>query len=140
MKRNLEQKRAEYALNTIKKRREEFQDNSKKRERYLTRVKNLPATIIMCGLGQTVATLLSVGKGINDNPDQMLYEDLKNWLCGDREGVIYQDKDLIKAVVNNDRKKYIKAQAEALKLLEWLKKFATAYLSEEVSCHETSII
>ncbi|MGI5859358.1 MAG: type III-B CRISPR module-associated protein Cmr5 [Tepidanaerobacteraceae bacterium] len=131
MKRNLEQKRAEYAFDTVKKRLKDFEGESKKRERYLTRAKSLPATIIMCGLGQTAATLLSVGKGKNDNPDQMLYEDLKNWICDNKEGGTYQEKDLIKAIVKNDRNKYIKAQAEALKLLEWLKKFATAYLSEE---------
>jgi CRISPR-associated protein Cmr5 len=82
-------------------------------------------------LGQTTATLLSVGKEEKDNPDRMLYEDLENWLCNNQEGGIYQEKDLIKAIVKNDRNKYIKAQVEALKLLEWLKKFATAYLSKE---------
>jgi CRISPR-associated protein Cmr5 len=131
MKKNLEQKRAEYAFHTVKKRFKDFEGESKKRERYLTRAKSLPATIIMCGLGQTAATLLSVGKGKRDNPDQMLYEDLGNWICDNKDGGTYQEKDLIKAIVKNDRNKYIKAQAEALKLLEWLKKFATAYLSEE---------
>lgn len=134
----LEQKRAEYALNTVKRRLKDFQGDSKSRERYLTRAKTLPATIIMCGLGQTTATLLSVGKGKNDNPDQMLYEDLKNWLC---DNVPYQnEEDLITAITDHNRSKYIKAQAEALKLLEWLKKFATAYLSEEGEKHEPSLI
>lgn len=133
MKRSLEQQRAKYALDAIKIRLKDFRgDKNEERERYLTRAKNLPATILMCGLGQTAATLVSVGRGKIDNPDQMLYEDLKNWLCGNRQGAPYQNEnDLIKAITKNDRNKYIKAQAEALKLLEWLKKFATAYLSEE---------
>lgn len=128
---NLEQKRAKYAFDTVKKRLEAFKGEKKKRERYLAKTKSLPATIIGCGLGQTAATLLSVGKGKKDSPDQMLYEDLKNWLCDNREVGTYQEKDLMEAIVKNDRNKYIKAQAEALKLLVWLKKFATAYLSEE---------
>ena len=137
MKRSLEQRRAKYALDTVKKREQEFGEESKKRERYLNRVKSLPATIIMCGLGQTVATLFAAG--IKDNPDKMLYKDLENWLC-DQEGTIFQEKNLMKAIVNSDRKKYIQAQAEALKLLEWLKKLATAYLSKEVSCNEPSSV
>lgn len=136
MKKTLEQKRAEYALNTVKKRLKDFQGDSKNRERYLTRAKSLPATIIMCGLGQTAATLLSVGKGKNDNPDQMLYEDLKNWLCDN--GPYQNEEDLITAITEHNRSKYINAQAEVLKLLEWLKKFATAYLSEEGEKHESS--
>jgi CRISPR-associated protein Cmr5 len=131
MKRSLEQIRAKYAFDIVKKRVKDFEGENKKRERYLTMAKSLPATIIMCGLGQTTATLLSVGKEEKDNPDRMLYEDLENWLCNNQEGGIYQEKDLIKAIVKNDRNKYIKAQVEALKLLEWLKKFATAYLSKE---------
>lgn len=136
MKRNLEQKRAEYALKTIKKRLKDLGGNKEKRDRYLTRVKSLPATIIMCGLGQTAAMLLSAGKRQSDNPDQMLYEDLENWICDNKENRIYQEKDLIEAIVKNNRKKYIKAQTETIKLLEWLKKFATAYLSDEVKSNE----
>lgn len=140
MKKNLEQKRAEYALDTIKKRLKDFEGESKKRERYLTRAKSLPATIIICGLGQTLATLLSAGKGKSDNPDQMLYEDLENWICSSSRGGVYEETDIIKAIVANDRDKYITAQAEALKLLEWIKKFATAYLSEEEVDYEPSSV
>lgn len=139
MRRNLEQQRAKDALDKVKRRLSDFRDDKEKRERYLTKAKNLPATIIICGLGQTVATLISVGKGKNDNPDQMLYKDLESWLCGDSEGAVYKDIDLITSIVKGDRSKYLKAQVEALKWLEWLKKFATAYLStEEGKSNETS--
>jgi CRISPR-associated protein Cmr5 len=140
MRRNLEQKRAEYALKTIKKRKEELQKDVEKRERYLNRVKSLPATIIMCGLGQSLATLLSVGKGKHDSPDQMLYEDLQDWLCNSEHGAVYKEKDLINEIVKNSRKNYIQAQAEVLKLMEWIKKFATAYLSNEVKSHDASAV
>ncbi|NMB41345.1 MAG: type III-B CRISPR module-associated protein Cmr5 [Firmicutes bacterium] len=136
MKGNLEQKRAAYALEAIEKRRSLLKGDS--RARYLNRVKSLSATIIMCGLGQSAATLLAVGKGDGDNPDQMLYEDLSGWLCGDRG--FLKNKNLIKAISNSDRKTYIRAQAEALKVLEWLKKFATAYLSQEVKANETTLV
>ncbi len=142
MKRNLEQQRAKDALDKVKKRLKDFEKDKNKIERYLTKAKNLPATIIMCGLGQTAATLISVGKGEKINPDQMLYEDLSFWLCDNREDAPYREEgDLIEAIVNNDRSKYIKAQVEALKWLEWLKKFATAYLSfEEGENNEASSV
>ena len=134
---HLEQKRAEYALDRIKERSEELQGDNKKR--YLNRVKSLPATIIMCGLGQSMATLLSVGKGKNESPDQMLYDDVEDWLCN-REGAFYREKNLIEAIVNNDRKKYVQAQAESLRVLGWLKKFATAYFSQEVKSDEITTV
>ena len=137
MKRNLEQKRASYALGVINKRKKELE--GKQRERYLNRAKGLPAMIIMCGLGQSVATLLSVGQGVRTNPDQMLYDDISNWICG-AEKMIYHEENLIEAIVKNDREKYVQAQAEILKLLEWLKKFATAYLSQGVKENEATTL
>ena len=129
MKQNLEQKRAHYALTTIKEHLEHFEEDQQ--ERYLNRTKNLPAMILMCGLGQAVATLQSVGKGQKENPDQVLYNDLERWLCGNEDILLYKDGDLLNEIATNDRDVYMEAQAEALKILEWLKKLATAYLSKE---------
>ncbi len=132
MSRDLEQERARYALKTIEKRGSMLGKDDKKRARYLAKVKSLPATLIMCGLGQTAAMLLSVGKGQEGNPDQMLYRDLESWLCAGFDRAPYREKNLMEAIIKNDRSAYIKAQAEALKMLEWLKKFATASFSEGV--------
>lgn len=140
MKRSLEQRRAKDTLHKIKGRLKDFKGKKKNRERYLSRAKSLPAMIVMCGLGQTAATLLSVGKGKKDNPDQMLYDDLASWLCKGEDAPYKDETDLIKAIVEGDRKIYIKAQVEAIKWLEWLKKFATAYLSfEEAECDDPSL-
>lgn len=132
MNRDLEQERARYALKTIEEREKMLKKDDEKRARYLAKVKSLPATIIMCGLGQTAAMLLSVGKGQEGNPDQMLYKDLENWLCANFERAPYRDESLMDAIIKNDRSAYIRAQAEALKVLEWLRKFATASFSEGV--------
>lgn len=129
MKKNLEQERAKYALNTIKERELKIKGEEEKRERYLTIVKGLSASIIMNGLGQMMATLVS--KENKDTPEQMLYEDISTWLCKNEYSEIYGEKDLMKAIVESSQNKYIKIQIETLKLLDWLKKFAAAYLSKE---------
>ncbi len=134
--RDLDQLRARYALNSVKKRQGQFEAGSRERERYLNRVKNLPATIVMNGLSQSVATLLAAAKGAPDSPDFIIYEELKGWLCS-KEG-IFPEADLMDSVVNCDREKYLSAQLEALKLLEWQKKFATAFLSKKEAADDAS--
>ncbi len=101
-------------------------------KKYSSYAKSLPATIIMNGLGQAAATLLSSAKGDKSSAHHVLYEHLEDWLCNENANTPYKgSKDLMAAIINNDRYAYIKAQIEALAWLEWLKKFATAYLKQE---------
>jgi len=95
-------------------------------------VERLPATIVMNGLGQAMAFELAAARLGNpkQNADQkahkMLYDIVESWLqtCG----VCPAGKDLMKTIVESDQEKYIRAQAEALEYLDWLKMFTQAYL------------
>jgi CRISPR-associated protein Cmr5 len=101
---------------------------------YLSYVKSLPATILQNGLGQAMATQLAAakGKGREDNGHACLYWHMRDWLCRDDDRAPYpREPDLMHGIVNGDQEAYIHAQSEAISYLNWLKKFAVAYLSSE---------
>ncbi len=93
---------------------------------YVSYVSSLPARILTSGLGQAMAQLLAQAKG-NQTPHRMLYDHVQDWLCSKRS-IFGNETDLIRGIVNGDQDTYVRAQAEALAYLNWLKKFARAYL------------
>lgn len=136
---NIDRKRAEHALHTI----ERLPENVKK---YTSYVKGLPPAILQNGLGQAMATLLAASKGkpamqggnVN-KAHRLLYNHVQQWLCNDdpqapyrEEGEIAADSTLLMTrITEGDEPSYIRAQAEALAYLNWLKKFAVAYRPEK---------
>jgi CRISPR-associated protein Cmr5 len=116
----IEQARARHALDRV---RAVKKDPGK----YGSYVKQLPASILMSGLGQAVATLQAAARGKQEDAHRTLYKDLEAWLCTECPDAPYQGKrSLIDAIVDGDQAAYVRAQAEALHWLEWLKKFAQA--------------
>lgn len=108
------------------------------RGNYLSYVKALPATIIMSGLGQAMAMEKA---GVKDPGHVLLYRHVESWLCNmDGEGWASspygRDGDLVRAIVYGSHEDYVRAQAEALEYLEWLKKFAVASLSPAMAPDE----
>lgn len=98
---------------------------------YVNYVESLPTTILMNGLGQAAATLLSKAEGDLTKPHGLLYENLRDWLCGDGNADVFKgERKLMKAITTKDQNDYLHAQAEALAWLVWLKKFANAYLKK----------
>ncbi len=98
---------------------------------YVNYVEALPATILMNGLGQASATLLSKAEGDLTKPHGLLYADLQSWLCGDDAAAPYpKAPNLMKAIVEREQRDYLQAQVEALAWLVWLKKFANADLKK----------
>lgn len=94
------------------------------RKRFKSYASALPAMIHMNGLGQTAAFCLSKG-----GEYKILYDLLSEWLT--KPDQPYRDqKSLIDAITQCDMHAYRLAQAEAIALLEWVKKFADAFLSD----------
>lgn len=128
----LAQRRAAHALACIDTLKHEGADSY---GNYKSYVKALPANILMSGLGQAVATVRSRDrKGY-----PQLYEHLEDWLCGDDPDVPYHKypsdsakhgNRLLYAITEHDQDTYIRAQAEAMAYLEWLRKFADAFLED----------
>lgn len=116
--RTYEQKRAAHALKEIKNLK------GKESEHFTSYVSALPASIVMNGLGQAMAFERS---NKNDNGHRDLYKIIERWLCGE-SGVFNQESDLMDAITKNGQNDYLRAQAEALAYLDWLKKFSRAYL------------
>jgi CRISPR-associated protein Cmr5 len=123
--RTLEQKRAAHAL--LKVRRVESTPSA---PNYRSYAESLPATIVTNGLGQACATLLARANGRKDDAHYLLYAHLEEWLCRSEDPVFPQANALIEAIVKNDQRRYVRAQAEALAYLVWLKKFAQAFLKK----------
>ena len=117
----LGQRRASHALAAVR----ELEENDKKGKGYgnfVSYVDRLPASIVMNGLGQAMATELAA----NERAHKILYNCVESWLC---ESNIYpKENGLMEAIVHGSQDDYVRAQAEVLAYLEWLKKFGHAYL------------
>jgi len=133
------QRRAAHALAAVG----ELKENDQKGKGYgnfVSYVDRLPATIVMNGLGQAMASELAAARlGKQDrNPDEKAHEKLfdivQKWL---KKSSVYDEsaspesKWLMKAIVEGSQDDYVRAQAEALAYLDWLKKFSQAYLKGE---------
>lgn len=123
---SLDLQRAEHALQAV----EALKSNTKNGH-YVSYVRALPANILQNGLGQALATLLSAAKGERDDLHRKLYDQMQAWLCNDADDAPYAGKqNLIEAITKGDERDYLRAHAEALAYLVWLKKFAVAFLNE----------
>lgn len=129
-KRTIEQLRAEHAFNCV------YEAKNKQWEsNYRSYVQALPATVLNNGLGQAAATELAAGKGQENNAHTKLFKHLESWLCGEHgpyhDGGAGKKKGLMRSIIDGDQQQYVRAQLEAIAWLEWLKKFASAYLTAE---------
>ncbi len=128
---NIERERARHALEIVESMKDENLEN------YVSYVKALPATILQNGLGQAMATLLAAAKKHQEDDHKRLYDHMESWLCKKNAHSPYSGQDnLMKAITINDESAYIHAQAEAMAYLEWLKKFAVAYLTKAEPARE----
>ncbi len=124
------QKRAAHALAKVK----ELTDGNDYGN-YRSYVRALPARIIMNGLGQALAMEKAGAHAKNADiraGHEKLFEHVQDWLLNGWENSPYQGKsDLISAITQGKESDYIRAQGEAMAYVEWLKRFAVAYLPDE---------
>ena len=138
---SLAQKRAAHALACVKalKAMEKAGDEQKlPYGNYISYVRALPAAILMNGLGQALA--MEKAGASKDKGHDYLYQHMNAWLCNKNLDGVNESgwqtspyagiSDVLEAIVSQDEAAYIRAQAEALDYLEWLKKFAMALLRQ----------
>ncbi len=119
MQQTMQQQRAKYALERVIEAAKDKEIHSE----YKSYASNLPAMIHMNGLGQAAA-FFRAKKGTHLE----LYKVLSEWLCKDQQP--YQGcKDLLEGITTKDLHHYRLAQAEAQMLMDWVKKFAKAYMT-----------
>ena len=117
----LQQQRAKHALSQVKS-WVPLNEGSKLK----ARCSELPFMIHANGLGPTAAFFRS--KGAKDGYDH-LYRVLNQWLCSTGQPFAGQP-ELMDAITQADMTTYRLAQAEAMAYLDWVKKFALAYLGD----------
>lgn len=130
------QRRAKFALERVRQALELEKEDQKKFRSYAN---SMPTMVHTNGLGQTAAFFLSKPQ---NKPEgrvcKRLYEILSDWLTG--EGVPQDVRplhpyagatELIEGITSKDMQTYLAAQAEAIEFLEWVKKFARAFMAAE---------
>lgn len=116
----LQQQRAAHALDKV-----QALVALKDGDKLKARASELPFMIHTNGLGQAAAFF----KSKKDKKDgyEELYRILSSWLTS--EGRPFADhQDLMQAITSADMHLYRVAQAEAMHYMDWVKKFAKAYL------------
>lgn len=118
----LQQERAKHALAQVKS-WVPLNEGSKLK----ARTHELPFMIHANGLGQASAFFKS--KGTKDGYDKVFLA-LQSWLAQPKRPFAGKP-NLMDAIVDADVRTYRVAQAEAMAYMDWVKKFASAYLSDQ---------
>ena len=116
----LQQLRARHALAQV-----QSWQKTQKNSKLKARASELPFMIHANGLGQAADFFKS--KGDKDGY-QELFCALQSWLSQQQRPFAGQ-ADLMDAIVKSDMHRYRLAQAEAMAYMEWVKLFASAYLT-----------
>lgn len=122
-----QQRRAKYALEQV----EAAKDSRISSKEYKSYASAFPAMIQMNGLGQAAAFYRCKGAENNEKGKAYLslYNLLSGWLI--QSGQPYAGcNDLLAGITSRDIRSYMLAEAEALALLDWVKKFAKAYMED----------
>lgn len=126
----LSQKRAAVALKEIQE-INSLVKSDKEKDAFAKLAASAPAMILQNGLGQTLVFCLAKSKQKLDK-HHLLFSSLANWLSRDLSS-IPQDENKFLEVLNTGLsvEKYLLWQREALAYLEWLKRYAAAFLEKD---------
>lgn len=122
----LQQQRAKHALESVQKLQKELESSARNDingDKLKARASELPFMIHTNGLGQAAAFF----KSKKDKDYDHLYRILSSWLTSEGRPFAGQG-DLMQAITSADMHLYRVAQAEAMHYMDWVKKFAKAYL------------
>ena len=138
----LQQLRAKHALQKVKDLEAEVTrlvhaKQKSAQDKLKARASELPFMIHTNGLGPALAFFKSkIGKDDSDRYGQ-LFDVLQSWLTENKPGRPFAGKaDLMQAITETDFNRYRLAQAEAIQYMDWVKKFASAYLIKKDAEHE----
>ena len=120
--RTLGQERAEYALNEVLK--------NKEIDKLKSFSAGAPTVILQNGFGQAMAFWLSKAK--ESKKHKFIFESVKKWLIEEKfiEPVNDSDDKFILKLSEISQKEYLSAQKEALFLLEWIKRYTSAFCED----------
>ena len=91
-------------------------------------VVGVPTMILTNGLGQTLAFLLSKGKSQHTGT----FHAVQSWLGREMPDLAAADESaFLHKLAEADQRVYLRAQQEALAMLQWLKRYARAFQIKE---------
>ncbi len=119
-----EQKRSAFALQHLQKHGQINKDLA-------NFIVGTPTMILQNGFGQAMAFLLSKGNGKKkDEKHNFVFNTICAW-SGKENNKISEDKNtFFNTVAGLSQEEYLNLQEEALKLLQWLKRYARAFQEE----------
>lgn len=130
--RTLGQERAEYALNEVLK--------NKEIDKLKSFSAGAPTVILQNGFGQAMAFWLSKSNNKDNNKDKFKFiiDSTREWLTkkdfikleNDTPENVTDEKFILK-LSEISQKEYLAAQKEALMLLEWIKRYASAFCEDK---------
>lgn len=122
-----EQKRSDFVLNELS-RLEESQAIDKEFANFIV---GTPTMILENGFAQTMAFLLSKCNGddkrIPANKHYFTFQTIAGWSHEINPNISTDPRGFFSAVSNLDQRDYLTVQEEALKMLQWLKRYARAF-------------
>jgi len=126
----LQQKRAAYALKSLN-----LASKNPKVSKELSQfIVGMPNMILSNGIGQTMAFLLSKqGKTGQSDKTGKTFTILKEWLelrMPEQFSGTAEDLEFIKHFNEISQSDYLQAQRECLRLVEWLKRYARAFVED----------
>jgi CRISPR-associated protein Cmr5 len=122
----MQQQRAKFALEQVQSARAQL--GQEERKEYCSHVKGMPFMIHANGLGQTAAFYSSKSEDKRDY--RLIYQLLSDWLT--KEGQPFHGKErLLRGITECDMHTYLAAQAESMVFMNWVRKFADAFMQEE---------
>lgn len=127
-----EQKRSDFALKQLKSTFSTGENLTIEKE-LANFIVGAPTMILQNGFGQTMAFLISKCKGKTDINDKhyFTFRTIARWSKRVNEKVSYEKSGFFEAISSLEQNDYIKLQEEALKMLQWLKRYARAFQEEE---------
>ncbi len=132
----LTQKRADFALACVA----DYLKNKKEegaRESFKSFTAGVPAMILQNGLGLTMAFIRSK-KSEKDEKYKKVYEAIEDWLTTESETTRAlfssgqkKDIDFFRRLNQLEHNEYQVVQNEALSIVEWIKRYAAAFVGEK---------
>ena len=121
----MDQQRAKFALQGVTNAKAQLKPEECKE--YHSHVSALPFMIHANGLGQAAAFYKS--KAVKKLDYQLIYELLSDWLIKENQP-FHGKTGLLDGITNCEMQAYLAAQAEAMAFINWVKRFAEAYMRE----------
>lgn len=125
--RSKEQKRSDYALQQLN----PFMNGTGRGvdKDLATFIVGTPTMILQNGFGQTMAFLLAKCEGKEDstNKHYFIFKAIAGWSHIINSTVPESAQNFFQVVSNLEQQKYLTLQEEALKMLQWLKRYAKAF-------------